>query len=116
MASGQVWLVAQGNLTLSSDGETFQSSPDLSPIVPPDPPNLPAYQISFSLNVNLGTMTIHRTSGAGGIFADHLQLHYFNGVLYGTATHFSLIGPPPFSFEVLPGAVFTLTFQTFVLL
>jgi len=41
--------------------------------------------------------------------ANHLQLHYFNGVLYGTATHFGY-DPETHTFEIVPGPVYTLTF------
>jgi hypothetical protein len=105
---GEVWATS-GDLTLSSDGESFEATAVLSPIFPSTSPS--PYQVTLSLNVNLGTLTIQHTNGLGGIHAYHLQLSYFNGVLYGSATHFAIIGPP-FHFEILPGSVFTLTFTT----
>lgn len=109
---GEVWTTS-GNLTLSSDSESFEATADLSPIFPSTSPS--PYQVTLSLNVNLGTLTIQNAHGLGGIYAYHLQLSYFNGVLYGAATHFAIIGPPPFHFEILPGSVFTLTFTAGVL-
>src|SRR5437868_14121920 len=97
---GQVWIAQDGSLTLSSDGETLEGLAELFPIVPTTNP--PPHQVALSLNVNSGTMTIHTVGTVGGIRANHLQLNYFNGVLYGTATHMVFIGPP-YHLEVLPG-------------
>ena len=108
---GQVW-VGQGYFGLSSDGERLEGLAVMSANIheATDPPP-PFYEASLSLDVNLGTLTVHPVGGLGGIRANHLHLQYFNGVLYGTATHFGY-DPDAHIFEVKPGPVYTMSFRS----
>jgi hypothetical protein len=103
---GQV-LAGQGWFDLSSDGERLEGDAGLVDInFIMEPPTF-SYEAKVSLDVNSGTLTVYPQGGFGGIHANHLQLQYFNGVLYGTATHFGY-DPETHSFEFLPGPVYTL--------
>src|SRR5690242_8850187 len=81
---GQVW-VAQGFVALSSDREVFQSTTTLSQVSPDS--SHPPSQVILSLSIKQGIMSINRVSGFDSGVEDTLQLHYFNGVLYGTGMH-----------------------------
>lgn len=78
---GQVW-IGQGYFHLSSDGqkleETVQLSDTIHDTTDPFPSSYPA---SVSLDVNSGALTVYPVGGFGGIYANHLQFQYFNGIL-----------------------------------
>lgn len=102
---GLVW-VGTGSVAL--DAETLGGEITLSEVA--RTPSGGTQTRNVSLNTTTGWLTIS-TPPLGDFFADHVQLQYYNGVLFGTATHMVFTIDPP-SIRTEPGPVVTLTALT----